>query len=155
MILERGMSVIVSEKLTEGLPVRILLETTIEQEGEVSQHAFDEMGRIVLMNDNYYLRYKESVENEEGITTLIKISEDEVQLTRHGEPKTRLKFNGEEDTYSIYPTPQGNMEMRVSTHHMSISYNEQPFAGEVDIDYVIYVSDLPLGTYQMRLRFTT
>lgn len=144
-----------SEKLTEGLPVRILLETTIEQEGEVFQHAFDEMGRIVLMNDNYYLRYKESQGDEEGITTLIKISEDEVQLTRHAETKTRLTFNGEEETYSLYPTPQGNMEMRVQTNQMSISYNDQPFAGEVDVDYVIFIGDLPLGTYQMRLRFTT
>jgi uncharacterized beta-barrel protein YwiB (DUF1934 family) len=146
----------VSEKLTEGLPVRILLETTVTQEGEVFKHSFDEMGRIVLMNDNYYLRYKESKAEGEGVATMIKISSsDEVQITRHGETKTRLTFNGDADTYSNYKTPQGILEMRIQTTHMSLSYNEQPFAGEVDVDYTIYVQDVPLGTYQLRLRFTT
>jgi len=146
-----------ADKLTEGLPARIVLETTIVQDEEVFKNSFDEMGRIVLMNNNYYLRFKESNEDaKDDVATLIKITADgDVNLTRHGQQKTRLAFNDEEDTYTKYQTPAGMMQLRVETTRLSISYNDQPFQGDVDIDYVLYLDDQPLGTYQLRLRFTT
>jgi uncharacterized beta-barrel protein YwiB (DUF1934 family) len=145
-----------TDKLTQGLPVRIILETTIVQEEEVFKNSFDEMGRIVLMNDNYYLRFKESKGEDDGVVTLIKIDpEGVVHITRHTENKTRLIFNQEEETYTSYATPTGIMQMRVQTNRISSSYNNSPFAGDIEIDYVIYMEDIPLGTYQIRLRFTT
>lgn len=143
------------DKLTKGLPARVILETTIIQEEEVFKHSFDEMGRIVLMNDNYYIRYTEK-QGDEKHSTLIKLQPDgTVNLTRHGEAKTRITFNDEEDTYTSYATPTGIMQLRVQTNKLNVVYNDQPFAGEVDIDYVIYLEEYPLGTYQLRLRFTT
>lgn len=145
-----------TDKLTQGLPVRIILETTIVQEEEVFKNSFDEMGRIVLINDNYYLRFKEPKGEEDGIVTLIKIDpEGVVHITRHAENKTRLIFNQEEETYTSYATPTGIMQMKVQTNRISSSYNNSPFAGDIEIDYVIYMEDIPLGTYQIRLRFTT
>lgn len=144
-----------TDKLTNGLPARVILETTIVQEGEVFKHSFDEMGRIVHMNDKYYIRYTES-KDEEEVATLIKIEPDGlVSVTRQGEETTRLVFNDQEPTYTNYATPAGVMQMLVETTQASISYTDQPFAGEVEIDYVIKLEDNPLGTYQMRLRFTT
>ncbi|HLR88801.1 MAG TPA: DUF1934 domain-containing protein [Atopostipes sp.] len=145
-----------TDKLTQGLPVRVILETTIVQEEEVFKNSFDEMGRIVLMNDNYYLRFKESKGEDDGVVTLIKIDpEGIVHITRHTENKTRLIFNQEEETYTSYATPTGIMQMKVQTNRISSSYNNSPFAGDIEIDYVIYMEDIPLGTYQIRLRFTT
>ena len=143
------------DKLTKGLPARIILETTIVQEGEVFKHSFDEMGRIVLMNDNYYIRY-EAEQDGEQIATLIKLQPDgTVNLTRHGTNKTRLVFDDNTHTYTNYPTPSGIMPLRVETNRLEIGYGDQPFAGEVEVDYVIYLKDQLLGTYQLRLRFTT
>jgi|SRR5690625_671059 len=142
--------------LTQGLPARIILETTIVQEEEVFKNAFDELGRIVLMNDNYYLRFEETEGENAGVVTLIKIDPDGVvHITRHTEHKTRLIFNQEEDTYTDYITPTGIMQMRVETKRVSSSYHETPFAGDIEIDYIMYMEDIPLGTYQIRLRFTT
>lgn len=125
------------------------------QEGEVFKHSFDEMGRIVLMNDNYYIRFTES-KDEEEVATLIKIEPNGVvNITRHGEQATRLMFNDQETTYTNYPTPAGIMEMHVQTNRLSISYTDRPFAGEVEVDYVIKLEGNQLGTYQIRLRFTT
>lgn len=144
-----------ADKLSNGLPARVILETTIVQEGEVYKHSFDEMGRIVHLNGHYYIRYTESKDAEE-IATVIKISENgEVNLTRHGENKTRLVFNDKEDTLTTYPTPQGVMQLMVRTNRLSISYTNQPFAGEVEIDYILHMEGTPLGTYQIRLIFTT
>lgn len=143
-----------AEKLTNGLPARVILETTIVQEGEVYKHSFDEMGRVVSMNDNYYIRFTES-EGEEA-ATLIKIEpEGIINITRHGEQKTRMTFNDEEHTYTNYITPTGIMEMLIETNRLNISYTERPFAGEVEVDYVIKLEGYLLGTYQLRLRFTT
>lgn len=143
------------DKLTKGLPARIVLETTIVQEEEVFKHSYDEMGRIVRMNDNYYIRYTEVKEGEEH-STLIKLHPDgTVNLTHHGDNKTRMTFNDREDTYTSYATPTGIMQLRVRTNKLNIVYNNQPFAGDIEIDYVIYLEEYPLGTYQLRLRFTT
>lgn len=145
-----------TDKLTQGLPARIILETTIVQEDEVFKNSFDEMGRIVKMKDNYYLRFEETGGEDVGVVTLIKLdSEGVIQVTRHTEEKTRLIFNQEEDTYTSYATPTGVMQMRVETTRMSTSYSDSPFSGDIDVDYVIYLEDYPLGNYQMRLRFTT
>lgn len=144
-----------TDKLSNGLPARVILETTITQEGEVFKHSFDEMGRIVQLNGHYYIRYTESTEGEE-VATMIKIGEDGViTLTRHGENKTRLIFDNDEETLTTYPTPQGVLQLAVRTERLSISTTEQPFAGEVEVDYGIHMADAPLGTYKIRLIFTT
>ncbi len=144
-----------TDKLSSGLPARVILETTIVQEGEVFKHSFDEMGRIVQMNGNYYIRYTES-EHKDEVATLIKIDENgRVNLTRHGETKTRLVFDDNEETLTTYPTPQGTMQLSVKTNRLSISTTDQPFAGEVEVDYIIHMEGSPLGTYQIRLIFTT
>ena len=145
----------VNDKLTKGKPARIILETTIFQEEEVFQNAFDEMGRIVSMNDNYYLRFVEKNEEEE-VPTVIKISpKGNVQITRHAEYRTHLIFDEAADTYTNYETPAGLLKMRIETKRMDLTYQSSPFAGEIEIDYLIYAGERILGSYQIRLRFTT
>lgn len=144
-----------ADKLTKGLPARVILETTIVQEEEVYKHSFDEMGRIVEMNEKYYIRFTEGKEDEK-VSTLIKLLPDgTMHLTRHGEQTTRLQFNDSKYTYTNYATPAGIMQLRVETNKLNVVYNATPFAGDIEVDYVIYVGDNPLGSYQLRLRFTT
>lgn len=143
------------DRLSQGVEARIILETTIHQENEVYKNSFDEMGRLVLMNGNYYLRFEET-SGQTKVPTLIKISpEGNVNITRHTEKKTRLEFNEEEYTYTNYFTPAGMMKLRVKTNRIDLSYQETPFAGEIEIDYAIYTGESTLGSYQIRLRFTT
>lgn len=143
-----------SDKLTKGKEARIILETTIVQEGKVFKNTFDEMGRIVSMNDHYYLRFVEE-DGENKIPTMIKISsEGRITIIRHSENKTHLEFDEESDSYTNYQTPAGLMKMRVNTKRIDISYQDSPFAGEVEVDYHIYNGEIELGTYQIRLRFT-
>lgn len=47
------------------------------------------------------------------------------------------------------------MQFRVGTNKLNVVYNDQPFAGEAEVDYMIYLEEKLLGTYQLRLRFTT
>ena len=144
-----------NDKLAKGKPARIILETTIFQEEEVFQNGFDEMGRIVSMNNNYYLRFVEK-DGVQEVPTTIKISpEGNVNITRHAKHRTHLKFNDEADTYTNYQTPAGLLKLRVETKRMDLTYQSSPFAGEIEIDYLIHANDTVLGSYQIRLRFTT
>ncbi len=143
------------DQLSKGMPVRIILETTIFQDEEVFKNSFDEMGRIVLMNDNYYLRFEETADDQK-IPTVIKVAPDgSVNITRHAENKTRLEFNEETHTYTKYITPAGVMNLQLKTSRIDLSYNKAPFAGDIEIDYALYTGESPLGSYQIRLRFTT
>ncbi len=143
------------DRLSQGVEARIILETIIHQEEQVFKNSFDEIGRLVLMNGNYYLRFEET-NGKTTVPTLIKISpEGNVNITRHTDNKTRLEFNEEEHTYTNYYTPAGLMKLRVKTNRIDLSYQDTPFAGDIEIDYAIYTGDSTLGSYQIRLRFTT
>lgn len=145
----------VNRKLTNGKAARIILETTIFQEDEVFKNTFDEMGRIVSINGNYYLRFVEKNSDIE-IPTLIKIFPNgNINIIRNAENKTRLEFNEKEYTYTNYHTPAGIMKMRVQTNRIDSSYQNTPFAGDIEIDYLLSVGEKELGSYQIRLRFTT
>ena len=145
----------VNDKLSKGKPARVILETTIFQEEEVFQNGIDEMGRIVSMNNNYYLRFVEK-DGEQEVPTTIKISpEGNVNITRHADHRTHLRFNDEKDTYTNYLTPAGILKLRVETKRMDLTYQASPFAGEIEIDYLIHAHETVLGSYQIRLRFTT
>lgn len=143
------------DKMTKGKPARIILETTIFQGEEVFRNGFDEMGRIVSMNNNYYLRFVEKSE-EEDIPTTIKISpEGNVSIIRHATHRMHLVFNDDEDTYTNYQTPAGVLKMRVETERIDLTYQTSPFAGKIEVDYSISAQERVLGSYQIRLRFTT
>lgn len=144
-----------SKELTNGLPAEIVMETSYEQNGENHRHVFEESGRIVYMNHSYYIRYEEST-NGETVPVTIKINPDGiVHLNRQGEQATRLTFDSENHTQTQYKTPAGIMQIRVETTDLKVSYYDRPFAGRVFVGYSLYLGQQQLGTYQIRLRFTT
>lgn len=144
-----------SKELTSGLPAEIVMETSNEQNGEVHRHAFEESGRIVYMNHSYYIRYEETSE-EETVPVTVKINPDGiVNLIRQGEQATRLTFDSEKPTQTQYKTPTGIMQIRIETNDLKVSYYDRPFAGRVSVNYELYLGEQQLGTYQIRLRFTT
>lgn len=42
-----------------GIPVKVHLETQIQQDGQLEKHVFDEDGQVVKMGESLYLRYLE------------------------------------------------------------------------------------------------
>ncbi|MDZ7834574.1 MAG: DUF1934 family protein [Alkalibacterium sp.] len=53
-----------SDELKNGLPAEIKMETSYVQNGETHQHSFEENGRVVYMNNSYYIRFEEAHELE-------------------------------------------------------------------------------------------
>jgi len=145
-----------SDELKNGLPAEIKMETSYVQNGETHQHSFEENGRVVYMNNSYYIRFEEAHELE-TIPVTIKLNPDGiVQLIRRGvEQTTRLVFNSDLDTESNYRTPAGIIPLRVTTNDLRVSYYDRPFAGRVWVDYTLSANKQILGEYQIRLHFTT
>ncbi|MDN6294065.1 DUF1934 domain-containing protein [Alkalibacterium gilvum] len=144
-----------SEKIKNGLPAEIKMETSYVQNGESHHHSFEEPGRVVYMNNSYYIRFEEA--NEEGtIPVTMKINPDGVvQLIRRGEQTTRLVFDSTQETEANYRTPAGIIPMTVKTDDIRVSYYDRPFAGRIYVDYSLLVNQQKLGDYHIRLRFTT
>lgn len=144
-----------SRELTNGVPAEVVMETSYEQNGETHHHVFEEQGRVVYMNHSYYIRYEEK-HDEEIVPVTVKINPDGiVHLIRQGEMTTRLTFDGNKHTQTQYKTPAGIMQLRIETEDLKVSYYDRPFAGRVSVDYALYLGEQLLGTYRIRLRFTT
>lgn len=144
-----------SKKLTNGLPAEVTMETSYVQNGETHHHSFQETGRVVYMNNSYYIRFEES-HPEENVPVTVKINPDGmVNLIRRGEQTMRLAFDSDNSTETHYKTPAGIFPLQVVTENLKVSYYDRPFAGRVWVDYALYLHEQKLGDYQMRLRFTT
>lgn len=144
--------------LSDGLPAEIVMETRTKQLDDHHSFLFEEMGKVVYLNGNYYIRYEESPDNEDNkqVTVTVKITpEGKVHLIRYGETTTRLIFDSQNETESNYNTQAGIMPLTVKTNDLKISYYDRPFAGRVDVDYEIFMGRELIGSYKIRLRFTT
>lgn len=146
---------VLSRDLKNGLPAEVKMETSYIQNGETHQHSFEEKGRVVYMNNSYYIRFEETHE-EATVPVTVKINPDGVvNLIRNGERTMRLTFNGDRHTETNYATPAGIIPLQVLTDDLRVSYYDRPFSGRVYIDYKLHANGQKLGEYQIRLRFTT
>lgn len=144
-----------SKELKNGLPAEVKMETSYIQNGETHQHSFEEKGRIVYMNNSYYIRFEETHE-ETTVPVTVKINPDGVvHLIRNGDQTMRLVFNSNKKTQSNYNSPAGIIPLVVTTGDLRVSYYDRPFSGRVWVDYELHANKQKLGEYQIRLRFTT
>lgn len=152
----KGDLTVPSKELTNGMPAEVVMETSYVQNEETHHHVFEEKGRVVYMNNSYYIRYEEKHPDEAAVPVTVKINPNgTVNLIRRGEYMTRLTFSSDETTETQYRTPAGIMPIRIETQDLKISYYDRPFAGRIAVDYGLYFNEELLGSYQIRLRFTT
>ena len=139
----------------KGIPAEIKMETILFQQNDVERHLFEEMGKVLYMNDCYYIRYEETYADHSVPVTVKLAADGVVSVIRSGETTTRLRFDADEWTQTNYRMPTGIVPIRIQTSNLKISYYDRPFAGRVAVDYALYIGTEKLGDYQLRLRFTT
>ncbi|WP_459128222.1 YwiB family protein [Latilactobacillus curvatus] len=140
-----------------GIPVKVHLETQIQQDGQLEKHVFDEDGQVVKMGESLYLRYLEHG-GEQATAVRFKLAADgQIQLTRgteEDETQLRLYFKQGEDLGSIYQTKYGNMPVLTTTTHLLSMVKEQPVSGEITVHYQLAINNQAVGDYKLRLIFT-
>lgn len=140
-----------------GTPISIELQTEVYQNNEKKEYFFDLSGQLIQMGDTLYLRYKEKLEDGAAeVPVTFKIEPDgSIHLIRAGEIRMRLKFDYQQRNESHYRTPYGMMPISTFTSNLRISLKDQPFSGSILVDYDLFSGQEKLGTYHIRLKFTS
>lgn len=142
--------------INEGIPAKIKVQTKVTQNNETEDFVFDLPGQVVKMGDTLYIRYKEIQTDGLEVPVTVKITPDsQIQLTRSGESRMRMRFAYRETMETNYKTPFGMFIISTYAKRMHISLKDRPFSGIISIDYSLHMKEEKVGDYQMVLEFTT
>lgn len=90
-------------------------------------------------NGILYVIYKEQDLNEKQETsTMLKIQEDSLTLTRTGGVQQQQFFAQGQESVSEYVTPFGNLKMKVKTHRLKMIIGVKRV---IKINYALYIND--------------
>lgn len=89
-------------------------------------------------NGILYVIYKESLDDNIKVSTMLKITKDSLTLTRTGNVKQQQIFCLGKESISDYVTPYGNLKMKVKTHRLEINSG---IIQEIKIDYALYINN--------------
>lgn len=143
-------------ELNNGIPIALQLKTEVQQEGETKEFFYELPGQLVRIGDTLYLRYLENLEGQtEAVPVTIKLQPDgRVQIIRSGENRMRLKFGYQEQNSTSYRTPMGLLPIETFTDELRVSLKERPWSGMIQIHYRLFVRQVKLGNYRLKLNFT-
>lgn len=142
--------------IQQGSPAKIKLRTTVIQNNQKEEFAFDLNGQVVQMGDTLYIRYKEKQEDGENVPVTVKITPDStISIIRSGNVRMQMKFAYRKKMDTNYRTPYGIFLISTYTEDLHVSLKDRPFSGIVTIDYGLYMKDAKVGDYHMVLEFTT
>ncbi len=140
--------------LSKGMPAKVEMRTTVSQGGSTESFVFNEIGKVVYMNGSYYIRYQETYDGVEIPVTFKIDATGGVTLIRRGETTTRMKFGQDERFETSYQTAQGLILLETVTRQLQVSYREEPFSGELQLEYDLYLGQEKLGEHKLQLLFT-
>ena len=99
-------------------------------------------GKFLKKDECYCVIYEETeISGMEGTTTILTIQENQVILEREGTTSTKMIFNEDEDSISLYNTPYGMLEITIITNNLDIQMGED--GGKLDIEYEMSVYGQP------------
>lgn len=141
--------------LTQSIPVSIIVQTKIKQQGQVEEFNFEISGQIVQIGTTFYIRYKEAQEDGREVPVTVKVYPDgKVQLSRNGDVRTRLRFGYQEKLETSYRTIYGMFLLTTYAKNLHFSLRDRPVSGEVSVDYDLFSMGEQIGEYQFILKFT-
>lgn len=140
--------------LSKGMPAKVEMRTTVSQGGSTESFVFNEIGKVIYMNGSYYIRYQETYDGVEIPVTFKIDATGGVTLIRRGETTTRMKFGQDERFETSYQTAQGLILLETVTRQLQVSYREEPFSGELQLEYDLYLGQEKLGEHKLQLLFT-
>lgn len=91
-----------------------------------------------------YIKYDEVYEDGDKSTTIIKLLDDGIEISKKGAVNTHMSFIRHEKTRNLYETPFGNIYLGIYSKEVTITHSESEI--HVTVDYSLevnyqYVSD--------------
>lgn len=94
------------------------------------------VGTYSVINGKEYIKYEEVFEGDkERCTSLIKISENSVEITKKGNVSAHLSFIPGQKTMTFYETPYGNIYLGVFSRSIEMEREEDKLT--IVIDYAL------------------
>ncbi len=96
------------------------------------------VGTYRNINGKEYIKYNEMYDDGERYTTLIKLTNKDVELTKRGAVTTHMSFIEGEKTRNLYETPYGSIYMGIYSKRIDIRHEDDMIF--VTIDYSVEVN---------------
>lgn len=127
-----------------------IVTTQINEVGEKNIIKSNTNGTLYIKKDHKYIIYKEVQDNEE-ITTSLKIENDKVTIKRFGALDSTLKFKEGNKDISRYITQQGIFVIENHTKRLDIVEKN---GISINIDYDIKIMDMFTGRNIIEIEIT-
>ena len=100
-------------------------------------------GEYYYRNGKHYILYEEAVEgSSEKIKNRIKISDNQVELTKKGAGDVHMAFQPGVKNLTSFPTPFGHLMMGMQTHTVQIEKEEDSLNVRMEYDLEVEDADL-------------
>lgn len=139
------------------MEVKIIIKTNITYangDKELINNQYN--GNFYIQNNNYYLRYKENLNQEQGnISTVIRWSNVEIPykiiLIRQGDIKMKQIFQEGYKHASEYIASFGTVNLETTTNHIRIGKNQ--YGGKISLDYNLELNNQINGNYILEIDY--
>ncbi|MEJ8307293.1 DUF1934 domain-containing protein [Saccharibacillus sacchari] len=127
---------------------RVLITINSRQDGEKVEQKL--AGQVFQKNKSLYIRYEEpGASGGESVRTLLKVTQDELKVTRHGEVESEQSFRKGDSLPGFYRSPYTRFDM--VTHTRELSVRMQGSTGEIHWEYELEVQDVLSGHFAVSL----
>lgn len=97
-------------------------------------------GDFYEIEDGFKVEYDETkISGMEGTKTTIIIRKDSFDLIREGTTETKMEFEKNTRTVSLYKTPYGVLDVKIHTRNINININED--GGTINTMYILEIGD--------------
>lgn len=97
-------------------------------------------GDFYEIEDGFKVEYNETkISGMEGTKTIIIIRKNSFDLIREGTTETKMEFENNKRTVSLYKTPYGILDVKINTKKLDININEE--GGTINTMYILEIGD--------------
>ena len=123
----------------------------IPEMGEENKTELVTEGKYYKKGEKHYLSYKETeVTGFDATTTMLKIEDNRVALTRNGQVNTHMVFASGEKHTGYYDTPYGSFTVGVISDDVKVSFEEN--RGKIDIHYLLEIDNNTKAEHTLSLQ---
>ena len=126
-----------------------ILTKQYDEVGTVDTIEVNTIGKMFEKNKDIYIVYEESEENQK-VTTTLKISEEEVSIKRFGNVNSLMIFKENHKNLTKYKTNQGLFVIETETNKLTIDKSKNNYI-KLNIEYNINILDLFKGKNEIKI----
>lgn len=138
--------------------VNVELNIDTVQSGEMTHTKISEPGQFIQMGDSMYLRFNESLDNDDTASILVKITESgEIHVKRVAKSTnlaSLLYFTHQKHNTGHLETEYGILPLQTFTKDSKVEIVSNPLSGKINIDYDLIYDNNVIGNYKFRLIFS-